>query len=181
MMTIGSPSHCLSPLSRLYYFFIGRNSQNPSLIRTTEKTATKIFWDQFFLKNLPIYLLILDIVRIDGWILFWQGSLTTDILFISCGVIIILISITTWVGQYHFPHYIDNHNTSSYFQNDHWSTAGPTNDLLSWPRDAKQCCDHTRTSPRHDAGTICLLIFYSLSNNFEPHLGTMPARWSWLQ
>ena len=74
MMTIGSPSHCLSPLSRLYYFFIGRNSQNPSLIRTTEKTATKIFWDQFFLQNLPIYQLILHIVRIDGWIIFLAGS-----------------------------------------------------------------------------------------------------------
>ena len=73
MMTIGSLSHCLSPLSRFYYFFIGRNSQNPSLIRTTEKTATKIFWDQFFLQNLPIYQLILHIVSIDGWIISLAG------------------------------------------------------------------------------------------------------------
>ena len=157
MMTIGSPLHCLSPLSRLCYFFIGRNSQNPSLIRTTEKTATKIFWDQFFLQNLPIYELIFNKVRIDGWIPFGQGSLPTDILFIWCDVIIILF-ITTWVGQYHFPHYIDHHDTRSYFQNDHWSPAGLTNDLLSWPRDAKQCCDHTGTSPRHDAGKMIMIV-----------------------
>ena len=47
------PLHIVSsPLSRLYYLFIGHNSQNPSLIRTTEKTATKIFWDQSLLQNL---------------------------------------------------------------------------------------------------------------------------------
>ena len=64
MMTIGSPLHCPFPLSRLYYFFIGRNSQNPSLIHTTEKTATKISWDQLFLQNLQIYNQL--ILHIDG-------------------------------------------------------------------------------------------------------------------